>query len=620
MKIACPHCQKKLSIKNPALLGKQVKCPSCEVPFRLPNQVSSQKQPAPKQEPTITPEEKNEPPSENLLQDSHTPVSNENPIDRLAQIETDYLENRHLKNRRKKKKSGKSYFWILAIVGMILLSFAGGYYFNQQGESVSKQNDHQEKQAGNNSVNPKSKEADIIKDDSITLDKQNGTQEQAEDEIKPVPINLIHLPDGIRFIVYLKPNEILNLSQDKKDSFKPILEWGEKKIEEQTGIPVRLMKSILIGFIPRSNDMFPHTVFQVQLLEGLSDSEILNSLSVNDFQELAGKATGSDGTRMYRYHSKTRTLTLFSEDLFLEIREGLSLNSMVSSGIEKLLKETDENHQFTVLWDLISLRSLTRSLESKDLIKFIEALADWHGEETEAGLWDISYQNSLKIRTAARNRTTMNEGKFQKKQEIKIKELTKLLTSNPELIKNIPESGRVILDRFPAMVQYSVMEAKVSSKPRMIISQVTLPGNALENLMVGSLLFWNSHQLQMADQQNSVQPVSETEKKSLAELLESQVDLEFRRTPLRKAFEEIAKTIGLELKVNGNALKELGYTQNMPQTMKIEKKTARDVFETILKQYEGMVLILDEDKHSLLISTIQEAEKQKKKIYLGKPE
>jgi hypothetical protein len=615
LKIACPHCQKKLSIKNPSLLGKQVKCPSCKAHFRLPNQVSSQNQPVPKQEPTQTPEEKNESPSENYLQDSQTPVPIENPIEKLAQIETDYLENRHLKNRRKKKKnkSGNSYFWILAIVGMILLSFAGGYYFNQQGKSVSKKNENQEKQVENIPANKESEDTENIRDKSVTLEKQNENQEQLEDEIKPVPIKLNHLPDGIRFIVYLKPNDILKLPQNKKDSFKPILDWGQNKIEGQTGIPLRLMKSILIGLIPRSNDMFPHTVFQVQLLNDLSDSEILNSLSVNDFQELTDRTTGSDGTRIYRYHSKTKTLTLFSEDLFLEIREGLSLNSMVSSGIEKLLKETDQNHQFTVLWDLISLRSLTRSLNSKELIKFIDTLTEWHGEETEAGFWDISYRNKLKIRTVARNRTTMNEEKFQKKQEEKLKQLAGLLTSNPELLKNIPESGRIILDRFPAMVQYSVMEAKVSTKPRLIISQTTLPETALENLMVGSLLFWNSQQLKLTVQQNSVQPVSETEKKSLTELLETQVDLEFRRTPLRKAFEEIAKTIGIEVKVNGNALKELGYTQNMPQSMKFEKKTAKHVFETILKQYEGMVLILDKDQHSLLISTIQEAEKQKQK-------
>ena len=87
--------------------------------------------------------------------------------------------------------------------------------------------------------------------------------------------------------------------------------------------------------------------------------------------------------------------------------------------------------------------------------------------------------------------------------------------------------------------------------------------------------------------------------KSVAERLLTQVDVNFRRTPLSEAFGSIGEDIGVNFKVDGGELKIAGYTKNMPQTFRLLQVPATEALRTILKPYPKMVLVVDEGTNAL---------------------
>jgi hypothetical protein len=96
------------------------------------------------------------------------------------------------------------------------------------------------------------------------------------------------------------------------------------------------------------------------------------------------------------------------------------------------------------------------------------------------------------------------------------------------------------------------------------------------------------------------------------------IDIDFRRTPLQDAFAFIGGEIKTTIDIDGDALKAGGFTKNMPQDFKGDKMPAKEAIAKILERYQDtlkpsntMVVVLDEGKKQLLITTLAFAEQQK---------
>ena len=103
--------------------------------------------------------------------------------------------------------------------------------------------------------------------------------------------------------------------------------------------------------------------------------------------------------------------------------------------------------------------------------------------------------------------------------------------------------------------------------------------------------------------------------KSVRDRLKTVVAADFNRTPLQEAFKSIAEKCGVEISLDGDALKAAGYTKNMAQTLKLGDITGLEAIEAILKKYAQekipMVLVVDEEQKKALITTSEFAEKEK---------
>ncbi|MEZ5943576.1 MAG: hypothetical protein R3C18_19445 [Planctomycetaceae bacterium] len=105
----------------------------------------------------------------------------------------------------------------------------------------------------------------------------------------------------------------------------------------------------------------------------------------------------------------------------------------------------------------------------------------------------------------------------------------------------------------------------------------------------------------------------------LKRLLTTKLEANFRGTPLQEAFEKICGEVKAELVIDGNALKDAGWTKNMRQDFKLGEVTAERALAEIIKKYDErvsqMVMSIDESKNSITITTRKFAERDNLPIY-----
>jgi hypothetical protein len=98
---------------------------------------------------------------------------------------------------------------------------------------------------------------------------------------------------------------------------------------------------------------------------------------------------------------------------------------------------------------------------------------------------------------------------------------------------------------------------------------------------------------------NAADPV----KQPLAERLRKPIDVNFRRTPLKDSFATLGIATGVKFAIDGNSLKLVGYTQNMPVTMQHDKRPAIDIARLIMKPFPQLCLVLDDETAVATLTT-----------------
>lgn len=84
---------------------------------------------------------------------------------------------------------------------------------------------------------------------------------------------------------------------------------------------------------------------------------------------------------------------------------------------------------------------------------------------------------------------------------------------------------------------------------------------------------------------------------SIADRLKRKISVDFRRVPLRDAFDYVGKEIGVAFEMDGDAIKAVGATQNIPQEFKLVDVPATAVIEKIIAGRDrslGLILVVNE--------------------------
>jgi len=179
--------------------------------------------------------------------------------------------------------------------------------------------------------------------------------------------------------------------------------------------------------------------------------------------------------------------------------------------------------------------------------------------------------------------------------------------------------ARQLIGRLPAMVEAVRQSTVVTTGERRVQFTTLLPARAAPNLALATLLAWDESRRTPAPSGKT--PVAgagrQAAPQTVAERLKLPVDAEFKRVPLGDALAYICDEIDVQLVIDGDALKDAGYTQNMPQEFNLGKVPAEVAIGRIVGQYDGagkdelrMVVVVDEPTRTLRVLTKKFADQQ----------
>lgn len=106
---------------------------------------------------------------------------------------------------------------------------------------------------------------------------------------------------------------------------------------------------------------------------------------------------------------------------------------------------------------------------------------------------------------------------------------------------------------------------------------------------------------------------------SAADRLQLTVEVKFNRTPLQDALEYLCDAAHLKLEIDGDALKDAGYTKNMVQDFDLGTVTVEQALAKIVGKYQeatnSLVVSLDDGDKTLHVLTQKFAEKKGMTVY-----
>jgi hypothetical protein len=176
------------------------------------------------------------------------------------------------------------------------------------------------------------------------------------------------------------------------------------------------------------------------------------------------------------------------------------------------------------------------------------------------------------------------------------------------------KGAATIIGRYPAMVE-AYREATVPTTDKRLVRLTTvLPARSAPNLALATLLTWDeARRTDFSSPSRPPTTVAAAGSKlpdTVAERLKLSIDAEFNRTPLQDALRYICDEVQINLDLDGDALKDAAYTQNMPQTFNLGKVPAAAAIHEIISKYDGngneefrMVVSVNEHTRTLIVHT-----------------
>lgn len=678
-KIKCPGCQKKLRIEDRRLIGKKVKCPNCKTPIL----VAAPATPATEgREKPAAPAAEVKPPQQPLIQEhpSTTPPASPRSSEDEVQLELvtddlpvgtsakwipdspvlpdpqnvpaapqqpaeptptfpDFSEPSEAKaspliapaaadnsgselNRyraRKKKSWGPT-----IIVGLFLMLGVGTVaYFALSTKTPSPQT----AQATTSDAGGTVPAAPVDESAPYSRERLAYSTELVK-EFKPTegePLALAMMPRGVTFVIHLRPALLWSPQyQELKVSLTDdVTSWIAAKLKEVCHRDPEQVEEVYLGFILGAGGSEPEVCSVVHLKEPAKMSDLIDEFKgeyVYDITERPDVRLKQDDK--YAYLIKDESTFAIAPRLYAtELEESRTLPFELSVPLENLRRETDDQRLITLLGVTRDLQTHYPKLMPEAMQPAISKFLEWIGEDVEAISWSVQPSPYLHSELNIHPVTTSNPAVVQQRIQQQFSQLPQTMWK--ELcVKMSPQEMRFrnFIGRFPAMVE-AFRQSTISGTTANFVSMTTvLPAKAAPNLALATLFTVN----EAARTDFSVQTIAMNENNSrlpntVVERLQIPVDSEFNRRPLEMALQYLCDEIEVKLAVNGDALKDAGYTKNMPQTFNLGVVPVERALAQIVNTYQEpgkiMVMSIDEKTKTIHILTEKFAKQLNMPIY-----
>lgn len=469
----------------------------------------------------------------------------------------------------------------------------------------------------------KSKPAAVAKVDDETDEADSGAEEtsDAAPAADEKPINMWGLPMGARVIISLRPAELWE-SRSKGEEVRyclgPFGVWAEKELKALGRGDLSKIEHMLVALIPGVVGEPPQVAAVVRFKADIANSQFINDYGGNRTDNFGYPVYVNDKVAYVRKPNDLRTIAVFPSQFAQEVAQAAQQPIGQSDGIDALLPKTDEGRHLTVIFEPRAVRRHHEKMFEPRLYPLINQAMDWfNDEEIETVVWSMHFgKEKFDSKVFMRNFAGFSEPRLDKAMRQKVKDLPFDLWKKVVDKMNPTIAGhRQIIGRFPAMTQMLAKSTKGGIGTRYTLLETSLSERAAPNLALGALLTWDQS---LVTDFNAGPSKSGGGEEKLPDLivdrLKKKIDIEFARSPLQDAFKYIAEECKVGHDIDGDALKDKGYTKNMPQTFTMQD-TGFAAIKKIISGYPDMCLVIDEGKKEFIITTVKFAEAKKLKVY-----
>ena len=622
--IPCPECGKELRLRDPKLLGRIGKCPKCSHRFKLeePDEVELELADA-AAVPVGTSAQwvpDGQPASARAVSTTAAPAAST--VGAFPEESSSPASMRNLRSSRKKKPDkvkiaviGGSIVSAIAVVVVIVMAMSGSS--TKKNEKNTKGDTAANEIEGNN---PQDDPPDLIAN-------QNENQAATEGDKPPTgqPITLNFIPTGARMIIHIRPAEMWKTGSDAETvrlCLGSLSGWTETKLTEILLFKPSEIEEATICLYLDDRNAPPEVAYRVKLTDQHPRSEFVD--------KFGGKPNTDHGRKIYvteESDEKPATAYMIIDRKGQEFASAPKFRAkemvdaeqspgLAFGGLDQLLKRTDDRRHVTFLFAPSDLRNSKKFLFHKNADKLLGQFLDrFEDTKMDTMAWNFHFGNNqynkFYSEILLRNKSNISSHELKVDMNRKLQNLAGELFAAVRQMTPITVAHQKMVGRLPAMSHAFYIQttaASAGSDERWVRLTTVLPKVAGPNLAAGSMYAY-----QLALDTKFKAPVKQSTSKKIPDLIADRlklpVDVDFRRLPLQEAIDYIKEEIHTRIEIDGDALKDAGYTKNMPQVMNLGTVSAIRAFAAILKQYDKMVISVDEQRKMIIVTTAKFAAK-----------
>ncbi|MCA9048137.1 MAG: hypothetical protein KDA89_05380 [Planctomycetaceae bacterium] len=288
-------------------------------------------------------------------------------------------------------------------------------------------------------------------------------------------------------------------------------------------------------------------------------------------------------------------------------------------GLDPLLRESDRDRHLTLMFDVTNMDTHREYIFPEEMQHVADQLILWFGKDIQTVSWSMHLGPELFMETLLHENHDSSPLKVQRHMKSRMAGLPDDMLHLVRRMTPATVGYQEMIGRYPAMLKSLTLGTTTSVGPASVRLITLLPGKAAANLAAASLYTWNQSVVTDLTQTTAVAAApSRRIPETVAERLKLPVIVFFRRTPLQEAVAFIGEEIKTTFRLNGDALKFAGMTQNMPQTYNLGEVPAIKAIDAIISNpdYRDMlVIVVNEQEKSIEMTTRAAAEQAGLQIY-----
>lgn len=440
------------------------------------------------------------------------------------------------------------------------------------------------------------------------------TQEQIPSPTSGEPVRLLYVPAGTRILIHLRPAELWapgSQGEEFRACLGPVGIWAEQKIKEICLKTPSEIKELTFCLILGSPGAPPEYAAVIRPTEPVKRSELITQFDGQRLDDYSFPVYSGDKHSYMIVDENTYVIGPPGNDRAIEMAESRDFESSTSPGMESILKQTDRDRHFTIVFDPDEVRRQQDVLVPEKTHPFLNQFLDWVGDDVETVAWSMHLgRDDFYSEFTFRNTTMIRPTKLATNLKEQLDQLPQEMLAGVEKMNPGTVGSRKVIGRFPAMLKAFSLANHQQSGERYAQLISSLPERAAPNLALASLLTWDEST--RTDFTAKAKPTRSAGPKIpdlIVDRLKKKIEADFSRMPLEELLAYLADETQTKIILDGGGLKLVGYTQNMRQTMNLGTASVLDIFQTIfnVENQEQMCLIIDEKAKTATVTSIPQA-------------